>query len=259
MPTPRQPKVRLATALPSLRGRVLVADDSSSLRQLCRLMLQRWGLDCEVAEDGRQALEMHREQAFDVVLMDWQMPVLDGLAATRELRSAGDTVPVVALTAGAAAGDREQCLAAGCDQHFVKPIDFRRLHQLLGELLPSGPKDDTPAAEPPAAGPLTDDPDVAALLRRFLAALPRRIEAMSTALEERDWEALVRLAHRLAGSAGSFGRMDLTEAAEAVQDLARRRDTAAGAAIAELRRLLARAPVESTVTTSAVTTSEETR
>ena len=137
-------------ALPSLSGNVLIADDSKSLRDLCRTMLRRWGLDCEAATNGRRAVEMAGRRRFDVILMDWQMPELDGLEATLELRRRGVEAPIVALTAAAMAGDREKCLAAGCNDYLTKPIDFKELHRLLGSLLgaPAAPGAATADAVP---------------------------------------------------------------------------------------------------------------
>ncbi|MEM7350465.1 MAG: response regulator [Acidobacteriota bacterium] len=121
--------------LQPLSGRVLIAEDSRSLQLLCERMLERWGLVCETADHGREAVECVRQGSFDIILMDWQMPEMDGLEATRELRRLGCCTPIVALTAAAMFGDRERCLQAGCDRYLVKPIDFKELHRLLGKIL----------------------------------------------------------------------------------------------------------------------------
>ena len=119
-----------------LRGRVLVAEDDEDNRQLIRAQLERAGATVEVAGDGaaaaRRAMAADAEgRPFDVVLMDMRMPEMDGYAATRALRQAGYRRPIVALTAQAMVGDRERCLAAGCDDFLVKPIEGRRLLDAL--------------------------------------------------------------------------------------------------------------------------------
>ena len=127
-------------SLPVLRGRVLVAEDGVDNQRLIERLLTRVGLEISLASDGRaaidQALAAEREgRPFGAVLMDMQMPALDGYAATQALRDAGFTRPIIALSAHAMVEDRERCLACGCDAFASKPIDRRALIELLAEHL----------------------------------------------------------------------------------------------------------------------------
>jgi signal transduction histidine kinase/ActR/RegA family two-component response regulator len=138
-PVPRETP---AVAMPVLRlsGRVLVAEDGADNQRLIERLLSRAGLEVEIAPDGRRAVDraiaaQSEGRPFDAVLMDMQMPELDGYAATQALRDAGFTRPIIALSAHAMREDRDRCLAAGCDAFAPKPIDRAALLGLLAEHL----------------------------------------------------------------------------------------------------------------------------
>ena len=119
-----------------LHCRILLVEDDRDHQPLLSLMLQKAGAEVTVAENGKVAVDLARDARdagipFDIIVMDLQMPVLDGLAATRELRIEGFTNPIIALTARAASTDRERCFAAGCDDFLSKPIARADLVRLL--------------------------------------------------------------------------------------------------------------------------------
>ncbi|MEM7585735.1 MAG: ATP-binding protein [Acidobacteriota bacterium] len=200
--------------LPPISGAILVADDSESLRVLCRRILSRWGLTCEVAANGREAVEKAQQTRFDVILMDWQMPELDGLQATMKLRRLGFTVPILALTAAAMYGDREKCLAAGCDSYLVKPIDFKELHRTLSKLLQQTQPPSASRDSPDLAG---EDPELAELVRSFVHTLPEKVTDLRAALESQDWERFDAATHKLVGTTGTYGLGEIFEVAEALE------------------------------------------
>ena len=129
------PQGRLRTATPR---RILLAEDNAVNQRVAVALLEAWGHSVHVASNGEEALESLRAAEFDLVLMDVQMPVLDGLEATRRLRAeeaaTGRRMPVVALTANAMTGDRENCLAAGMDEQVTKPITGSRLFDVIERL-----------------------------------------------------------------------------------------------------------------------------
>jgi PAS domain S-box-containing protein len=121
--------------------RVLVVDDGEDNRRLCRLILQRAGAQVELAQDGQEAVERLLQGScppFDLVLLDMQMPRLDGYSTAAELRRLGLGLPVIALTAHAMEGDREKCLRAGCDDFATKPVRAQELIALCSRWLQSG-------------------------------------------------------------------------------------------------------------------------
>lgn len=122
----RQDKT-LATEANLEGRRVLVVEDSEDNQLLVQLLLLKRGMKVEFASNGQEALDTVARSSFDFILMDMQMPVMDGYAATRHLRSTGYTGPIIALTAHAMKEDRERCLSAGCDEYLTKPIDSRVL------------------------------------------------------------------------------------------------------------------------------------
>jgi CheY-like chemotaxis protein/nitrogen-specific signal transduction histidine kinase/HPt (histidine-containing phosphotransfer) domain-containing protein len=112
-------------------ARVLVVDDGEPNRELIRLVLRRAGLTVDEAGNGQEAVEMVAKSSYEVILMDMQMPVLDGYAATGQIREAGHSMPIIALTGHAMKGDEERCLAAGCTGYLTKPVDIDRLLETM--------------------------------------------------------------------------------------------------------------------------------
>lgn len=122
--------------------RILIAEDDPTIRQMMATLLSRCGFDCDTVDNGRKAIEAWSEGAYDFIFMDVQMPVLDGLTATRIIREKeavqGGHIPIIALTAHAMAEDRQQCLDAGMDDYLSKPIDLDVLLSLVSKEYPKG-------------------------------------------------------------------------------------------------------------------------
>lgn len=205
-------------------GLVLVVDDNAINRQVAGGMLERAGLGVAYAENGAEAVEAMGRTAFDLVLMDMQMPLLDGLAATRQARAAGSRVPIIGLTANAFASDRDACLAAGMDGFLAKPLTRQKLDAVLVEFL-GGQAAAVAALAPPAPSEI----DAAyqrmlidelgqdafdALIARFGVDLGVLVARARAALVAGDDEALGATLHTIKGAALSLGYGQLAEHAE---------------------------------------------
>lgn len=117
---------------------VLLVDDNAVNRRVGQRLLEKEGYAVEVSEGGREALDYLSRARFDLVLMDVQMPDLDGLETTRALRLRGDSTPIVALTANALVGDRELCLEAGMNEYLTKPLDLAKLRDIVERVCSPG-------------------------------------------------------------------------------------------------------------------------
>ncbi len=208
---------RLVPGLPS-SCRVLLAEDGHDNQVLITTFLVKAGAAVKVVANGQLAVEeahaaVAAGEPYDVILMDMQMPVLDGYSATSKLRQTGYRGPIVALTAHAMAGDRQRCESAGCDDYLSKPVDRAQLTATVARF----------AVKAPASGEhlvseLVDDEDMAEIVRQFVGDLPKRSSAILRALQVPDIETLTRLAHQLRGSAGGYGFPLITDAAAALED-----------------------------------------
>ncbi|NQV33608.1 MAG: response regulator, partial [Phycisphaeraceae bacterium] len=118
-------------------GTVLVAEDVEGNQRLMTLMLSKLGLDVVIAENGQQVVEKALAQSFDMILMDMQMPLMNGYEATRLLKQQGYKAPILALTANAMKGDERACIEAGCDGFLAKPIDRSELTRVLARYMPA--------------------------------------------------------------------------------------------------------------------------
>src|SRR5262249_48803070 len=205
----------------SAGARVLVAEDGEDNQQLISILLRGIGIQAVLAPNGLEACRAAMSEEFDLILMDMQMPELDGYGATRKLREAGYTKPIVALTANAMSDDRAKCIDAGCNDYLSKPISLDRLTAVLAKFLrnlqhvqSSSPM---PAPPPDSAAPATGEKlrsglagneKLRGVLERFVSRLPDRIEEMRRLLRENDLESLVRAVHQMKGAAGGYGFPD---------------------------------------------------
>ncbi len=237
--------------------RVLLAEDNEVNREHATMLLEEWGHEVTCAPSGRRALAEWEAAEFDAVLMDVQMPDVDGLEATRRIRAredqSGGHIPIIAMTANAMPASRDECLDAGMDAHITKPIDPSELHRVLadctdalrggpgrperaqGESKDEGESEDAGAAPPktPFGGAKADFDAEAALgkvggnrgslvrlIRAFLSERSGCVRALHAAVDARDADALRGRAHKLKGSLGLFGATRLATLAEGLEEIA---------------------------------------
>lgn len=217
-------------------GRVLLAEDGPDNRVLVSFYLRELGLEVTAVENGLlardQALQAVRDGTpFDAILMDMQMPELDGYQATQQLRAAGYGRAIIALTAHAMGGDREKCIDAGCNDFAVKPIEREKLIAVLRKYLQEvQPEDSSTTSLDPAASPappvasgsnqlssLLSKPGTARLVEKFVSRLDERMAAIRAAAAAQDRASLKTLAHQLKGAAGGYGYPQISEAAKALE------------------------------------------
>jgi len=208
---------------PNLSGRVLLVEDSDDDRRLVQRILQRVGIDVSCLSDGTHALTAALHP-FDVILMDLQLPDLDGLDVTRRLRRRGETIPIVALTAAALSGDRERCLQAGCTAYLSKPIDKPSLLQTLSSLISKRRETDNEVTSEqtpkislhPLRSTREDDSVIRELLPKFVARLPRYVDEVHRLVHALDAPGAERAAQSLAGTASNYGFESLSACASRV-------------------------------------------
>lgn len=207
------------TKLPkNLRGRVLLAEDSPDNRRLVGTCLRRLGIEFAFAENGEEAVQLAMNEEFDLILMDMQMPVMDGLTATEILRATGYGGPIVAFTANVMSEDVERYLAKGCTHCVGKPIDLAVFTRLLAELL--GEKSSPPEV---LASSVTafDLPEFQALKAVYEASFYERLMALNACVASGDWAEAERLAHILKGSGGTYGYPDVSQIAHRIEQHSR--------------------------------------
>jgi CheY-like chemotaxis protein/HPt (histidine-containing phosphotransfer) domain-containing protein len=217
-----------------LRGRILLVEDGADNQRLLRMQLDGVGASVTSALDGQIAVDLVNEQRFDLILMDMQMPVMDGYSATIELRRRGLTIPIIALTAYAMAEDREKCLAAGCTAYLSKPVSeeklLRTVHDYLGNDHSPVPDDSARASNTASPPPASDadgsdrikssfasDSRIMQIMPEFVAGLATHVREMIDLLERNDLAGLQKVAHQLLGASGGYGFDAVSQPASKVE------------------------------------------
>ena len=217
--------------------RILLAEDDPINRQVALMMLGKYGHQVTVAENGAEAVALYRRQDFDIILMDVQMPEMDGFEATRSIRELSadkPCPPIIAMTAHALAGDRERCLAAGMDDYLSKPIKPESVSAAIARwtsadrAMPTQDVAQVPETPPPTGAEpvqmakaleraMGNAEFLEEMLGEFARRLPDYLSAIRTAVQQADADGLRQAAHRLKGAAANLSADEITEATSALE------------------------------------------
>ena len=217
-------------------ARILVVDDGAENRDLVKLMLQGSGLQIDEAENGKDCLACVADKDYQAILMDVQMPVMDGFTAAGKLRERGYRAPLIAMTGNAMKGFEEECLQAGYSHYMTKPLEINVMMQMLAELLNGRPVTqaavvvdqdpvaaeikkvaDTVVDETPLSSRLASDKRFHPVISRFVDKFQDQFDLMLKAWRDENFAELARLAHWLKGSGGTVGFDAFTKPAEALE------------------------------------------
>jgi CheY-like chemotaxis protein len=219
---------------------VLLVEDNKFNQQLANALLVRAGIEVGIADDGYEALQALQRESFDAVLMDMQMPKMDGLEATRRIREnpALAGMPIIAMTANAMMGDREICLAAGMNDYISKPLHYQAMYAAIARWTH---RDEPPAVQAAAEVQYRSDaPSVLdaagamarmggkdlylSMLAKFIPSQGQAVQSIQDALAVNDRATAERLAHTLKGVAASVGATSLAESASQLEQAIRSED-----------------------------------
>jgi PAS domain S-box-containing protein len=218
----------------SARGaRILVVEDNPVNREVAMAQLSRLGYQAAAVENGAEAVEALANAGYDLVLMDCQMPVMDGFEATLHIREVHRSdIPIVAVTADAMPADRDRCLRAGMNDYLAKPVELQRLSEVLAKWLRAaspGTSVEQPPDDPKPQGPMIFDQDsllrrlvgdrnlAGAILRSFVGGCPARLNELRQRIADADASGARQLAHRLKGAAATVAAKELCAFAAAIE------------------------------------------
>ena len=223
-------------------GRILVVEDNPVNREVVTAQLSRLGYQAAAVENGAEAVEALAAARYDLVLMDCQMPVMDGFEATLHIREVHRSdIPIVAVTADAMPSDRDRCLQAGMNDYLAKPVELHQLSAMLAKWLPAPAAADLADAlpvDPKLPGPTIFDQDAllrrllgdrnlaGAILRSFVGGCPGRLNELRQRIAEADASGARQVAHALKGAAATVAAEELCAFAGAIEQAGARGEVA---------------------------------
>jgi PAS domain S-box-containing protein len=219
----------------AVHGKVLLAEDNLDNQVLISRYLSKQGAQVSIADNGEIAVQQAMQGGYDLILIDMQMPVMDGPTATRSLRAQGYTGPIVALTANAMQEDVDKCLAAGCNDFLSKPVDRIRFQAVIRHYLEIANEQQRPICLFSLL--LEEGPEFNDLVLTFIERLPEVISKVEEANASNDWTLLRKLLHDLKSISGGYGYPQMSETAARMEfELAKNDHKGIAVRIKELNR-----------------------
>ena len=200
------------------KGRILLAEDDPSGQKLMKHILNRLGYDTDLAKTGEEVLDQLEKKSYDIVLMDMEMPVMDGFTATKKIREKKKykDLVIIALTAHAMKEHRNKTLAAGCTDYLSKPVNREKLSRMLSKYLKVSPP---AAAETEKEKAKSEEDEIMAELTQFfIEDLGKRMKKFLTDVETQNQDEVVRFGHSLKGTGGSYGFPEFSKIGAAIED-----------------------------------------
>lgn len=211
--------------------KILLAEDNEINRKLIICVLKSKNMICDVAVNGEEALRACLEKDYDIILMDCQMPVLDGYESTLKIReSEGDKkhTIIIAMTANAMEGEREKCLKYGMDNYISKPIDFEVMFDMIKNYIRNNKNKSWGFLEECVIKLAADTgftkSDARELIYEFTSSLPKSLKAINEALKDNNYEEVKRMAHQMKGTSGNLRIKVLPDLAMKLQKFSEEKD-----------------------------------
>ncbi len=201
--------------------RVLLVEDGVDNQILIQRFLSLSGAIVSLAENGAAAVSRVQNGQFDVILMDIQMPVMDGYEASRQIVALGKNIPIIALTAHAMRDERDQCLASGCIDYLAKPVNAMTLVKTLAKHVYSEARIVKENDNDLLVSDFANDPVIGPIVPEFLGRLSYRMDELRRALDQNSWLEIQKISHQLCGAAGGYGFPAISEVAGKIENLAR--------------------------------------
>lgn len=216
-----QPALHEAVEVKRVAGDILLVEDNLDNQQLFKLLLEKSGAKVQIASNGKEAVDAAMAKPFDLIFMDMQMPIMDGVEATKILRKKGYDGPIISLTANAMKQDREACFEAGCNDYITKPVSEKTLYNTVCEYLDIAEVNG--ATE--VANNQYNNSDVIELKEKFILNLPSKIELIKKCFNKGNFDCVKSEIHKLKGLGGAIGLPEITNISLKIEQSLTRNDT----------------------------------
>jgi two-component system sensor histidine kinase/response regulator len=215
-------------------ARILVAEDNTTNQLVAQCLLKRFGIQADITANGEEAIKALETLRYDLVLMDCQMPVLDGYDATKRIRDIHSNVldhniPIIAMTANVLQGDKEKCLLAGMNDFIPKPVKFDKVLQVLQQWLPKNEAHSEPEtmifdAVTMRQRLMNDDDLIRRVIETFSRDMELQIKLLKTAIADKDFVIVAAQAHTINGAAANVSGLSLSALASIIEDASKAED-----------------------------------